>query len=76
MDDFIILKENQVFGDERLEPIKKMGPGALITDFSLLLGGQTNGTLGNYWILGDKYDSDYAVAVVESRFFNKRLFIL
>ena len=40
--DFDFLKEEQVFGENRLEIFKEYGTKAAITDFSILLGGYVN----------------------------------
>jgi len=39
MTDFTFLTEEQIFGDDKLDIIKKYGTKAAITDFSILLGG-------------------------------------
>ena len=39
MKEFSILKVEQIYGDSALEVIKKSGTRAVITDFSILLGG-------------------------------------
>ena len=39
MSDFTFLTEEQCFGDEQLDILKKRGTKSAITDFSVLLGG-------------------------------------
>ena len=38
MSDFTFLTEEQYFGDDKLDILKKRGTKAAITDFSILLG--------------------------------------
>ena len=54
--DFTFLSEEQVFGDEPLNIIKKCGKCAALTDFSILLGGEItnnfnsdNFQIGSWW---------------------------
>lgn len=58
MSDFTFLTEEQCFGDDKLDILKKRGTKAAITDFSIiigayiLLGGYTSyskGRTGKYW---------------------------
>ena len=39
MSDFTFLTEEQCFGNDKLDILKKRGTQAAITDFSILLGG-------------------------------------
>ena len=43
MKDFTFLTEEQIFGDDQLDILKKYGTKCAITDFSILLGGYVSG---------------------------------
>ena len=70
MSDFTFLTEEQCFGDEQLDILKKRGTKAAITDFSVLLGGSIDddyhidsdssleGRTGYYWTKSDDGDID------------------
>ena len=64
MSDFTFLTEEQYFGSDKLDIIKKRGTQAAITDFSVLLGGwfsdyhidndsSLEGRTGGYWTKSD-----------------------
>lgn len=63
MSDFTFLNKEQVFGEHQLSVLKKYGVKAVLTDFSILLGGFYVGTkhYGVYWL---KDLTDDKVAVV------------
>ena len=70
MSDFTFLTEEQCFGDEQLDILKKRGTRSAITDFSVLLGGNISdsyhivsdssleGRTGYYWIKSYDENSD------------------
>ena len=70
MSDFTFLTEEQCFGDEQLDVLKKRGTKSAITDFSVLLGGYIDddyhidsdssleGRTGYYWTKSDDGDND------------------
>ena len=73
MSDFTFLTEEQYFGDDKLDILKKRGTQAAITDFSILLGAYVSGyhidndsslegRTGWYWTKSD--DGDNAARVV------------
>ena len=43
MTDFTFLTDEQIFGNDKLDIIKKYGRKCAITDFSILLGGYVSG---------------------------------
>ena len=51
MNNFTFLTDEQIFGNDQLDILKKYGVGCVITDFSILLGGET-------WEISTEYDSD------------------
>ena len=73
MSDFTFLTEEQCFGDEQLDVLKKRGTKSAITDFSVLLGGYIDddyhidsdssleGRTGYYWTKSDDGDNDARV---------------
>ena len=68
MSDFTFLTEEQCFGDNKLDVLKKRGTQAAITDFSILLGANVsdNGSslerrTGWYWTKSDDGDNDARV---------------
>ena len=73
MSDFTFLTEEQCFGNDKLDILKKRGTQAAITDFSILLGAYVSdyhidndssleGRTGWYWTKSD--DGDNAARVV------------
>ena len=76
MSDFTFLTEEQCFGDEQLDVLKKRGTKSAITDFSVLLGGYIDddyhidsdssleGRTGYYWTKSDDGDNDARVVYV------------
>ena len=66
MSDFTFLTEEQCFGNDKLDVLKKRGTRAAITDFSILLGGfdyddvngdtSLEGRTGYYWTTADTVD--------------------
>ena len=73
MSDFTFLTEEQCFGNDKLDILKKRGTQAAITDFSILLGAYVSGyhidndsslegRTGYYWTKSD--DGDNAARVV------------
>ena len=69
MNSFTFLTEEQCFGDDQLNILKKRGVKAAITDFSILLGGKVSncyidnddsleGRTGYYWTRSDDGDND------------------
>ncbi len=69
MSNYTFLTEEQYFGSDQLEVIKKRGTKAAITDFSILLGGfvsdyhldndtSLEGRTGYYWTKSDDGDND------------------
>ena len=74
MSDFTFLTEEQCFGNDKLDILKKRGTQAAITDFSILLGAYVSayhidndssleGRTGYYWTKSD--DGDNAARVVD-----------
>ena len=72
MSDFTFLTEEQCFGSDKLDILKKRGTKAAITDFSVLLGGWVSsehvendssleGRTGYYWTKSDDGDNDARV---------------
>ena len=69
MSDFTFLTEEQCFGNDKLDILKKRGTQAAITDFSILLGASVSdyhidndssleGRTGWYWTKSDDGDND------------------
>lgn len=69
MSDFTFLTEEQIFGSNQIDVIKKRGTKAAISDFSVLLGGWVSdyhvdsdsslkGRTGYYWTKSDDGDND------------------
>ena len=69
MSDFTFLTEEQCFGNNKLDILKKRGTKAAITDFSILLGAYVSdyhidndssleGRTGYYWTKSDDGDND------------------
>ena len=69
MSNFTFLTEEQCFGDDKLDILKKRGTKVAITDFSVLLGGWVSdwqvdddssleGRTGWYWTKSDDGDND------------------
>ena len=77
MSDFTFLTQEQCFGDDKLDILKKRGTKAAITDFSILLGGCVSnhfhidkdssfgGRTGRYWTKSDDGDND--VHIIDTR---------
>ena len=74
MSDFAFLTEEQCFGDDKLDILKKRGTKAAITDFSILLGAYVSdyhvdndssleGRTGYYWTKSDDGDNDARVVI-------------
>ena len=72
MSNFTFLTQEQCFGSDKLEILKKRGTKAAITDFSVLLGGWVSsehvendssleGRTGYYWTKSDDGDNDARV---------------
>ena len=72
MSDFTFLTEEQIFGSNQIDVIKKRGTKATISDFSVLLGGWVSdwhvdndssleGRTGYYWTKSDDGDNDARV---------------
>ena len=72
MSDFTFLTEEQIFGSNQIDVIKKRGTKAAISDFSVLLGGWVSdyhvdsdsslkGRTGCYWTKSDDGDNDARV---------------
>ena len=72
MSDFTFLTEEQCFGNDKLDILKKRGTKAAITDFSILLGAYVSdyhidndsslkGRTGWYWTKSDDGDNDARV---------------
>ena len=72
MSDFTFLTEEQIFGSNQIDVIKKRGTKAAISDFSVLLGGWVSdyhvdndssleGRTGYYWTKSDDGDNDARV---------------
>ena len=72
MSDFTFLTEEQCFGNDKLDILKKRGTQAAITDFSILLGAYVSdyhidndsslkGRTGWYWTKSDDGDNDARV---------------
>ena len=82
MSDFTFLTEEQIFGSNQIDVIKKRGTKAAISDFSVLLGGWVSdyhvnndsslkGRTGYYWTKSDDGDNDArAVTEIGSRRFH------
>ena len=82
MSDFTFLTEEQIFGSNQIDVIKKRGTKAAISDFSVLLGGWVSdyhvdsdsslkGRTGYYWTKSDDGDNDArAVGGRGSRLYN------
>ena len=75
MSDFTFLTEEQIFGSNQIDVIKKRGTKAAISDFSVLLGGWVSdyhvdsdsslkGRTGYYWTKSDDGDNDARVVNV------------
>ena len=76
MSDFTFLTEEQCFGNDKLDILKKRGTQAAITDFSILLGAYVfdyhidndsslEGRTGWYWTKSDDGDNDARVVDVD-----------
>ncbi len=74
MSDFTFLTEEQYFGDDKLDILKKRGTKTAITDFSILLGAYVSnyhidndssleGRTGYYWTKSDDGDNDARVVL-------------
>ena len=74
MSDFTFLTEEQCFGNDKLDILKKRGTQAAITDFSILLGAYVSdyhidndssleGRTGYYWTKSDDGDNDARVVL-------------
>ena len=72
MSNFTFLTQEQCFGSDKLDILKKRGTKAAITDFSVLLGGWVSsehvendssleGRTGYYWTKSDDGDNDARV---------------
>ena len=73
MSDFTFLTEEQCFGNDKLDILKKRGIRAALTDFSILLGAfvfhdhiannsSLEGRTGSYWTKSEKiYDEVYII---------------
>lgn len=72
MSDFTFLTEEQIFGSNQIDVIRKRGTKAAISDFSVLLGGWVSdyhvdsdsslkGRTGYYWTKSDDGDNDVRV---------------
>ena len=75
MSNFTFLTQEQCFGDDKLDVLKKRGTKAVITDFSVLLGGMVSsehvendssleGRTGYYWTKSDSADYENNTARV------------
>ena len=81
MSDFTFLTEEQIFGSNQIDVIKKRGTKAAISDFSVLLGGWVSdynvdsdsslkGRTGDYWTKSDDgVNAAYVVAPSGNRFY-------
>lgn len=69
MSSYTLLTEEQIFGSDKLDVLKKRGTKSAITDFSILLGGYVSdyhvdgddsleGRTGYYWTKSDDGDND------------------
>ena len=78
MSDFTFLTEEQIFGSNQIDVIKKRGTKAAISDFSVLLGGWVSdyhvdndsslkGRTGYYWTKSDDGDNDARVVYDNGR---------
>jgi len=77
MSNFTFLTEEQCFGNDKLDILEKRGTKAVITDFSLLLGGwdanhvdndsSLEGRTGDYWTKSDDGDNDARVVAYNGR---------
>ena len=78
MSDFTFLTEEQCFGNDKLDILKKRGTQAAITDFSILLGAYVSdyhidndssleGRTGWYWTKSDDGDNDARVVDPDGR---------
>ena len=78
MSDFTFLTEEQCFGNDKLDILKKRGTKAAITDFSILLGAYVSdyhvynessleGRTGYYWTKSDDGDNDARVVFADGR---------
>ena len=78
MSDFTFLTEEQCFGNDKLDILKKRGTQAAITDFSILLGAYVSdyhidndssleGRTGYYWTKSDDGDNDARVVFDNGR---------
>ena len=78
MSDFTFLTEEQCFGNDKLDILKKRGTQAAITDFSILLGAYVSdyyidndsslkGRTGWYWTKSDDGDNDARVVFGSGR---------
>ena len=76
MSNFTFLTQEQCFGSDKLDILKKRGTKAAITDFSVLLGGWVSsehvendssleGRTGYYWTKSDDGDNDARVVFVD-----------
>ena len=76
MSDFTFLTEEQIFGSNQIDVIRKRGTKAAISDFSVLLGGWVSdyhvdsdsslkGRTGWYWTKSDDGDNDARVVYVD-----------
>ena len=76
MSDFTFLTEEQIFGSNQIDVIRKRGTKAAISDFSVLLGGWVSdyhvdsdsslkGRTGWYWTKSDDGDNDAHVVYVD-----------
>ena len=74
MSNFTFLTQEQCFGSDKLDILKKRGTKAAITDFSVLLGGWVSsehiendssleGRTGYYWTKSDDGDNDARVVL-------------
>ena len=78
MSNFTFLTQEQCFGSDKLDVLKKRGTKAAITDFSVLLGGWVSsehvendssleGRTGYYWTKSDDGDNDARVVNADGR---------
>ena len=76
MSNFTFLTQEQCFGSDKLDILKKRGTKAAITDFSVLLGGWVSsehvendssleGRTGYYWTKSDDGDNDARVVFAD-----------
>ena len=84
MSDFTFLTEEQCFGNDKLDILKKRGTQAAITDFSILLGAYVSdyhidndsslkGRTGWYWTKSDDGDNDVRVVFVNGYIYYYRV---